>query len=228
MLGVLVNTLTVIIGSCTGLLCKKNIPKKLTDAIMFGIGLCTISIGISGLGDIDNSLILIISVVLGAVAGTLIDIDGKITKTGDYLSEKFKKNEKTSVTEGFVAACLLFCVGSMTIVGSLNSGLTGDNSMIFTKSLLDLVSSTILAASLGIGVLFSAAFVFVFQGILVAAAGFLAPFLTGAAIVQINSAGSLLIFALGLNIIGITKIKVANYLPSIVFAPIVLYIFNLF
>ena len=228
MLGVITNTLTVIIGSCTGLICKKNISKKLTDAIMLGIGLCTVSIGISGLSEIDNSLILIISVVLGAIVGTLIDIDAKITKTGDYFSEKLKKDEKTSITEGFVTACLLFCVGSMTIVGSLNSGLTGDNSMIFTKSLLDLVSSTMLAASLGVGVLFAAAFVFVFQGILVAAAGFLAPLLTEAAIVHINYAGSLLIFALGLNIIGVTKIKVANYLPAIIFAPIVLYIFNLF
>ncbi len=230
MLGVVVNTLTVIIGSLTGLLCKKNIPKKITDSVMLGIGLCTISIGVSGIIKEDNSMILIISMVLGAVVGTLADLDGKITKFGDFISSKARKqtDEKVSVTEGFVTACLLFCVGSMTIVGSLNSGLTGDNSMIFTKSLLDLISSTMLAASLGIGVLFAAAFVFVFQGLLVLLSGFLAPLLTESAILQINCAGSLLIFALGFNIIGVTKIKVANYLPAIIFAPIVLYVYNLF
>lgn len=230
MIGVIVNTLTVIIGSIIGLLFKRNIPKRITDAVMTGIGLCTITIGATGTVKTDNSIILIVAVVLGAAVGTLIDIDGRITRLGDFISDRFKDktNEKTSITQGFVTACLMFCVGSMTIVGSLNSGLTGDNSMIFTKSLLDLVSSMMLAASLGIGVLFSATFVFVFQGALVLFSGFLAPVLTDTAIMQINCVGSLLIFALGFNIIGVTKIKVADILPAIVFSPIVLWVWNLF
>ncbi len=227
MSGVIVNTITVIIGSITGLLFKRGIPKKITDAIMIGIGLCTVSIGISGLVNDVNTIILIISIVLGAAIGTILDIDSKINHMGDYLSKKFKSNdEKISVSEGFVTACLLFCIGSMTIVGSLNAGISGDNKMLYTKALLDLISSTMLSASLGIGVLFAAAFVFVFQGALVLLAQYIAPFLTPETIAQLNGAGSLLIFALGLNIVGITKIKIANYLPAIVIAPIITWIYS--
>jgi len=227
MSGVIVNTITVIIGSITGLLFKKGIPKKITDAIMIGIGLCTVSIGISGLVQDVNTIILIISIVLGAAIGTALDIDSKINHMGDYLSKKFKSSDdKTSVSEGFVTACLLFCIGSMTIVGSLNAGISGDNKMLYTKALLDLISSTMLSASLGIGVLFAAAFVFVFQGALVLLAQYIAPFLTPETIAQLNGAGSLLIFALGLNIVGITKIKIANYLPAIIIAPIITFIYT--
>lgn len=226
MSGVIVNTLTVIIGSITGLLFKKGIPKKITDAIMIGLGFCTVSIGISGLVNDVNTIILIISIVLGAAIGTALDIDSKINHIGDYLSKKFKANDdKVSVSEGFVTACLLFCIGSMTIVGSLNAGISGDNKMLYTKALLDLISSTMLSASLGIGVLFAAAFVFVFQGALVLLAQYIAPFLTPETIAQLNGAGSLLIFALGLNIVGITKIKIANYLPAIIIAPIITFIY---
>ena len=226
MSGVIVNTITVIIGSITGLLFKKGIPKKITDAIMIGIGLCTVSIGISGLVQDVNTIILIISIVLGAAIGTALDIDSKINHMGDYLSKKFKSSDdKTSVSEGFVTACLLFCIGSMTIVGSLNAGISCDNKMLYTKALLDLISSTMLSASLGIGVLFAAAFVFVFQGALVLLAQYIAPFLTPETIAQLNGAGSLLIFALGLNIVGITKIKIANYLPAIIIAPIITFIY---
>ena len=227
MSGVIVNTLTVIIGSITGLLFKKGIPKKITDAIMIGLGFCTVSIGISGLVNDVNTIILIISIVLGAAIGTALDIDSKINHIGDYLSKKFKANDdKVSVSEGFVTACLLFCIGSMTIVGSLNAGISGDNKMLYTKALLDLISSTMLSASLGIGVLFAAAFVFVFQGALVLLAQYIAPFLTPETIAQLNGAGSLLIFALGLNIVGITKIKIANYLPAIIIAPIITFIYT--
>lgn len=225
MLGVAVNTATVLIGSTIGLLFKKGISKKITDAIMTGIGLCTVSIGISGIiGDV-NTIILIVSMVLGAAVGTLLGIDSKINALGSFLQNKIKTSDaKTSVAEGFVTACLLFCIGSMTIVGSLNAGISGDNKMLYTKSLLDLISSIMLSASLGIGVLFSSIFVFVFQGALVLLAGCLAPILTPDAIAQLNGAGSLIIFALGLNIIGITKIKVADYLPAILIAPILSFI----
>ena len=225
--GVIVNTITVIIGSLTGMFLKKGLPKKITDAVMIGIGLCTVSIGISGIVDGVNTIILIISIVLGAAIGTALDIDSKLNQMGDYLSKKFKSNDnKVSVSEGFVTACLLFCVGSMTIMGSLNAGISGDNKILYTKALLDLISSTMLSASLGIGVLFASAFVFVFQGGLVLLAQYIAPFLTADAIIQLNGAGSLLILALGLNIIGITKLKIANYLPAIIIAPIITFIYT--
>ena len=132
------------------------------------------------------------------------------------------------MAEGFVTASLLFCVGAMTINGSLNAGISGDNSLLFTKSMLDLFASIMLTASLGFGVMLSAVFVLVFQGALVLLAGVLAPVLTPLAIAEMTSAGSLIIVAIATNLIGITKIKVADYLPAIVFAPIICWIVSLF
>lgn len=229
MIGVLFNTLTVIVGSLLGLLFKNGIKNKYKDAVMVTIGLCTIAMGVSGIMKGENTLVLIISMVLGVLLGTLIDIDGKINALGDFISARFKtKDGKTSITQGFVTACLLFCIGSMTIVGSLESGINGDHSMIFTKSILDLFSSTVLASTLGIGVLFSALFVLVFQGLLVLLSSYLAPFLSAAVIAEISCCGGLMIFALGLNITGIAKIKVANLLPSLILVPFISYLFSIF
>lgn len=229
MIGVIVNTMAVIAGSIIGLLFKKGIPKKITDQVMIGIGLCTIYIGISGTLKGKNTLILIISIVIGTIIGTWIDIDKRINTMGEYIEEHFKKSSDNavSVAQGFVTASLLFCIGAMTIVGSLNAGLTGDNTMLFTKSVLDLISSVILSVSLGIGVLFSASFVFLFQGAIVFLAQFLQPVLTNSAIGEITCTGSLMIIALGLNIIGVAKIKVANYLPAIIVTPVLCWIVTL-
>lgn len=227
MIGVLTNVATVLIGSTLGLIFKKGISKKFTDAVMIGIGLCTVCIGVSGMLKGENILVAIISMVLGAIVGTAIDLDKRINQVGNYLSKKLKKNDsKVSVAEGFVTASLLFCIGAMTIIGSLEAGLKGDNTTLFTKSVLDLFSSIMLSASLGIGVIFAAAFVLVFQGGLVLASGLLEPILNDAAVAEITCVGSLMILALGLNLIGITKIKVANYFPSLIFAPLICYGFT--
>ena len=221
MLGVFVNVATVFIGSLVGLLLKKGIPDKVTGALMAGIGLCTIYIGISGALNGENTLVLILSMAIGTIIGTLLDIDGQLNRLAAYVESKFKQeNGQGTVVEGFVTASLLFCVGAMTIVGSLQAGLTGDCEMLFTKATLDLISSCVLAASLGIGVMLSDIFVFVFQGGLVLLARVIAPFLTDYAIHEMTCAGSVLIIALGLNLIGVTKIKVANYLPVLLIPPI--------
>lgn len=221
MLGVVVNVATVFIGSLVGLLLKKGIPDKVTGALMAGIGLCTIYIGISGALNGENTLVLILSMAIGTIIGTLLDIDGQLNRLAAYVESKFKQeNGQVTVVEGFVTASLLFCVGAMTIVGSLQAGLTGDCEMLFTKATLDLISSCVLAASLGIGVMLSDIFVFVFQGGLVLLARVIAPFLTDYAIHEMTCAGSVLIIALGLNLIGVTKIKVANYLPVLLIPPI--------
>ena len=229
MTGVLANTLTVIIGSTIGLVFKKGIPDRVSSAVMTGLGLCTIYIGIDGALQGQNVLITIASMVLGAIIGTAIDIDQAITALGKWVERKYSKNGKTqvSIAEGFITSSLLFCVGAMTINGSLNAGISGDNSLLYTKAMLDLFSSSMLAASLGIGVLFAAAFVFGFQGLLVIFAGFLAPFLTESAIAETTCAGSLIIIALGTNIIGITKIKIANYLPAIAIAPLLCWLISI-
>lgn len=230
MTGVLVNTGTILIGSAVGLLFKKGIPERVTNAVMIGLGLCTLYIGIDGALQGENVLIVIASMVLGAIVGTLLDIDGAINRLGKWIEGKFQKQGggKVSVAEGFVTASMLFCVGAMTINGSLNAGISGDNSLLFTKSMLDLFSSIMLIASLGFGVMLSAVFVFVFQGALTLLAGVLAPALTPLAIAEMTCAGSLIIVAIATNLIGITKIKVADYLPAIVFAPVICWIVSLF
>ena len=230
MLGVIVNVIAVLLGGGIGLFCKRGIPARLTDAVMLGLGLCTVYIGIDGALTGENVLIVIGAMVLGAIAGTLLDIDGAINRLGAWVEEKFRRNEdgKTSLAQGFVTASLLFCVGSMTVVGSLNAGILGDNQMLYTKSTLDLVSSAMLAASLGAGVLLSAAFVLVFQGGLVLLSSLIAPVLTDAAIAEMTCAGSLLIIAIGLNLMGLAKIKVADYMPAILFAPLLVWIVLLF
>ena len=224
MFGVVVNTVTVILGSIVGMLFSKFISEKYTTAIMTAIGLCTLYIGFDGALAGKNTLVLIISLAVGTAVGTLFGIDDGINALGAFIEKKFKRNDgKASVAQGFVTASLLFCIGSMTIVGSLNAGISGDNTLLLTKSVLDLISSCVLAASMGIGVLCSAVFVLVFQGGLVLLAGFIGPFLSASAQAELICAGSVMIIALGLNLIGITKIKVANMLPALILAPILEY-----
>ena len=229
MLGVIVNVITVIIGSSIGLLFKKGIPEKVSRAAMIGLGACTLYIGISGSLVGENVLILIASVVLGVIVGTLLNIDGAINRLAEKVESKFKKEgSNVSIAEGIITATLLFCVGSMTVTGSIQAGLTGDNSVLITKAMLDLVSSMMLASSLGIGVLLSSVVVFIIQGGLVLLAGLIAPLMSTGAINEMTCAGSILIIMIGTNLMGITKIKVADFLPAILFAPIIYNVVPLF
>lgn len=229
MLGVFINVITVILGSSIGLLFKKGIPERVSNAAMVGLGACTLYIGIIGSLQGENVLILIASVVLGAIVGTLLDIDGTINRLAERVESRFRKNgNDVSIAEGIISATLLFCVGSMTVTGSIQAGLTGDNSILITKAMLDLVSSMMLASSLGVGVLLSAITVFLIQGGLVLLAGFLSPLMSPGAINEMTCAGSLLIIMIGTNLMGITKIKVADYLPAILFAPIIYNVISLF
>ena len=229
MLGVIVNVITVIVGSCIGLLFKKGIPERVSSAAMIGLGACTFYIGVSGSLCGENVLILIASVVLGAIVGTLLGIDSAINRLASRVEARFKgSGARVSVAEGLVSATLLFCVGSMTVTGSIQAGLVGDNSVLITKAMLDLVSSMMLASSLGIGVLLAAVSVLVIQGGLVLLAGLLTPLMTASAINEMTCAGSLLIVMIGTNLMGITKIKVADFLPAIVFAPLICNLLPLF
>ena len=222
MLGVIVNVITVIIGSSIGLLFKKGIPEKVNHGAMVGLGACTLYIGISGSLCGENVLILIASVVLGVIVGTLLNIDGAINKLAGYVESKFKKGDSNvSIAEGIITATLLFCVGSMTVTGSIQAGLTGDNSVLYTKATLDLVSSTMLASSLGIGVLMASVSVFIIQGGLVALSELIAPVMNSGAINEMTCVGSLLIIMLGANLMGLSKFKVANFLPAIILAPVI-------
>jgi uncharacterized protein len=219
MLGTLVNTFAILIGGIIGLLFKNGIPERYSTTIMHALSLCVIFIGVSGSLKCDNVLLLIISLVLGGFTGELMDIDTALKKLGDFLEGRFK-GRWGKISDGFVTASLLFCVGAMAIVGSLESGLSGNHKILFAKSMLDGVSSIIFASSLGIGVLFSSLSVLIYQGIITLCASLLKEILVTTVITSMTAAGSLLIVGLGLNMLGVTKIKVANLLPA-VFIPII-------
>lgn len=222
MLGVIVNAIVIIFGSAIGMAVKTGIPQRVSDAMMKGLGLCTLYIGWSGALKGSNTLVLIISMAIGIIIGEGFDLDAKLKRFAQRLEQKFKKEDgSVSLAEGFIAASLLFCVGAMTVVGSLQAGLSGNYEMLFTKSVLDFISSMIFASTLGVGVMLSAVFVLVFQGSIVLLAQVVAPFLTDAVVAEMTCVGSVLIFALGLNMVGITKLKVLNYLPAM-FLPILL------
>lgn len=228
MLGVIFNTFTVTLGSLIGLFLKNGIKERYKNVIMSAIGLCNIAIGVLGIINGKNTLVLIFSMLFGVIIGTFLDIDKRISAIGDFFASKLKSRSQGSVTAGFVNASLLFCVGSMTIVGSVQAGISGDNSMIFAKSVLDLFSSAILASTLGFGVLLASIFVFGFQGLLVLMSSFLSPYLTSSVIAEISCAGGIMILAIGLNLLNITKIKTANLLPALIFIPIFASLFNFF
>ncbi len=226
MLGTIVNAIAVIIGGLIGLCLKKGLPGRISDAVMSGVALCTIYIGICGCLEGKNPLIAVISIAAGAIIGTFLDLDGKLNRLGESVEKRFKKRggEKISLAEGFVSSSLLFCVGAMAIVGALQSGLTGNNETLYTKSVLDFVSSIVFASSMGVGVLFSSIVLFVYQGLITLLSGFLSPVLSDAAVAEMTCAGSILLIGLGLNLLGVTKIKIMNYIPAI-FLPILLCLF---
>ncbi|MDU5106286.1 DUF554 domain-containing protein [Clostridium sp.] len=219
MLGTIVNSLVIVIGSVIGLFLKENVNEKVSNTIMNGLALCVIYIGISGTLKGNNTIVMIISVAVGAFIGEIIDIDNKLENLGKIIEKSFNKNNgNISIAQGFVTATLLFCIGAMAIVGSLESGLNNNHSTLYAKSILDGISSIIFASTLGIGVALSAIVVFIYQGSITLAASFLSTFLSDIAINNMTAVGSLLIIGLGLNMLGVTKIKVSNLLPSIIIA----------
>ncbi|MBO5756484.1 MAG: DUF554 domain-containing protein [Clostridia bacterium] len=221
---------------------------EVSASIMRGLGLAVVMVGIGGalkgviydaVGDAvivsgilaeglysDNAIITILSIVIGVLIGGLIDIDHWVNLLGKKVETLFNRKPEQNavhvpVAQGFVSASLLFCVGSMTIVGSIQSGLSGNHDLLYTKSLLDFVSSIVLSSTMGIGVLLSSAFVLVFQGGIALVANLAGQGLSAAVIDAMSCVGSVLIVGLGLNVMGITNLKIMNYLPA-VFLPIAL------
>lgn len=224
LIGTLVNTGTVIAGSLIGMLLGNILPERLRDTVMKGLGLCTLFVGIDGMLGSSNALIAIISIAVGAVIGELCDLDGHLNRFAEGLERRFKRGrEGPSLAEGFVTASLVFCVGAMTVVGALNDGLTGNHEMLFTKSTLDFTSSIIFASSLGLGVMLSAGAIFVIEGGIACLASLVAPILqqNPHTVPEMSVVGSILIVGISLNLLGVTKLKVMNYVPAI-FLPILL------
>lgn len=231
MFGVVVNSAAVLAGSAIGLLLRRGMAEKYREGVMQALALCVLAIGILGLGAGVNGMALILAVVPGAVIGIALGVDAWVQRLGEGLDRRFLRaapRETRSLGEGFVTATLLFCIGAMAVTGSLRSGLEGDHSILFAKSALDFVSAILLASSLGIGVMLSALSVFAVQGGIVLLARLIAPLLTGSAITAIAGTGSVLILALGLNMLNLTKIKVADLLPSLLLAPLAAALISLF
>ena len=232
-LGTIVNIILVVIGSLLGLLLKKAIPEKLKTSITQALALATFSIGMTGVitaacstatnGTLSSSytIIMVLSLAVGTLIGEIIDIDKGLNNFGEKLQHKFKA--QGSFGEGFVTASLIFCVGSMSILGSLQDGIMHDPTILITKSLLDGIMSIVLASTLGIGVIFSIFTVGIYQGLITICAAAVSPFLTTEVISQMSLIGSILIMGIGINFVYSPKLKLSNMLPSM-FMPLIYYI----
>jgi len=224
MQGTLINAGAVIIGSIVGLIIRSKLPKNITTRVFQGIGLFTLFLGIQMATKTSNFLIMIFSIVLGSIIGELLDIDKLVNRFSEWLKEKLKsKNDNFS--DGFITASLLFCMGSMAILGAFEEGFGGKPNLLLAKSVLDGFASIALSASLGIGVIFSAIPLLIYQGGLTLFAASLQNFFTDAIINELIAVGGLLLVGLGLNILEIKKLKIMNMIPSLIIVVILAYLF---
>ncbi len=223
MIAVFVNMATVLVGSVLGILFRNRLKVELQNAVMRVLALCTLVIGISSAIATQELLCVIICLVLGTVLGELIRIDDGIENAGDFIKNKLLRGKvkENRFTEGFVSACILFCIGSMTIVGSLEAGINHNYSIIYAKSTLDFGSCMALGAAMGFGLTCSVLFILVFQGGLTLLAGLVGPALSTAVVTEMSAVGGTILIGMGLNMVGALneRVKVANMLPAI-FLPI--------
>ena len=223
MLGTIVNALAIIAGGIIGLLFKNVIPERISESLLKTTGLAVIAIGITLIFRGENLTLLIISLILGTIIGETIDIEGMLEKFGAFIESKMK-NKESNVALGFVTCTLVYCVGSMAIIGSIQSGLTGNHDILFSKALIDGITSVSMAVSMGVGVIFSSISVFVYQGIITTLASFMQSLLSEVVVNEMTAIGGVIIMGIGLNFLEIKRIKVGNLLPAI-FLPIIYYMF---
>jgi len=217
MVGTIVNFSAIIAGSVLGVILKERFPLNIQETIMKGLSLAVVLIGLDMAMQTNNLLVVIFSLVIGGIVGEVIDIEKRLQKIGEYFKNKFKKNNDLFV-QGFVQASLVFCVGAMAIMGAIQDGLNNDPSILFNKSMLDGVASIAFSATFGIGVLFSAFPVLIYQGSIALFASIIQQYLSEVMINEMTATGGLLILAIGFNIMGMTKIRVGNLLPSLLVA----------
>jgi uncharacterized protein len=218
-LGTAINVVAVLVGGGIGTLVGAKLPEAMRHTAMQAIGIVTLLVGISNFLDYDNPLVPLVSVVAGLVVGELLGIEGGLRRLGDNLEKRFSRGE-SPVSRAFVTTSLLFCVGPLTIIGSLEDGLKGDYSLLALKSALDFIAALAFASVLGWGVLLSAGTVLVVQGTLTLGANFLDAVVTESMISATTSTGGILIFGLGLGLLNLKEVLVANMLPALLFAPL--------
>lgn len=226
MYGTLVNVAAIIVGSILGLLFGKRIKTEVSSSLFRALGLCVIYVGLAGVLDTREPMLLIISIAVGTLIGETINIERRLEILSEKVEGLFKGKGDSGIKEGFLTATLLFCVGSMAIIGPLESALTGIHSTLFAKSVLDGISSLLFSSTLGIGVMLSAAPVLLYQGSIALFAGVLKPFMTEGLVGALSSVGSLLILGLGLNMSLHAKLKVSNMLPAILVPVIYFFILS--
>lgn len=213
MLGTVINVATISIGSIIGSKVKKGISERYQNTIMQAVGLIASSLGITWIvSNITKSkfpILFVVSMVIGAILGEFINLESKVEKLG----KKFKEN---NLMEGLVTAILLFCIGTLSILGPLESALKGNNTLLFTNAILDGITSLVLASNFGIGIIISALVLFIWQGSIYMSASYIAPYVTPELLGEISIIGGILLLATGLNILKITKIKSLNLLPALI------------
>jgi uncharacterized protein len=218
-IGTAINVLAVLAGGGIGTLAGARLPEGMRSTAMQAIGIVTLLVGVSHFMEFDNVLVPLVSVILGLAVGELLDLDAQLRRLGDRLEERFSKGE-SPVSRAFVTTSLLFCVGPLTVIGSLQDGLNGDYSLLALKSALDFIAALAFASVLGWGVLLSAGTVLAVQGSLTLGAAFLDAVITGPMITATTATGGVLIFGLGLGLLDLKEIKVANMLPALLVAPL--------
>jgi len=223
LLGTIANAGAIIIGGIAGSFFRKGISERFSNIIMTVLGLFTLVLGMMFAVDSQNALVVVFSLVIGSVIGEWIDIEKRMNDLGDYVQDKLNSGEG-SFSKGFVTASLLFCVGTMSIMGSLQSGLMNDHKILLMKSILDGTISVVFASTLGIGVVLSSLPVLVYQGSIALLASSVAPYLSEAVITEMTAVGGVLLVGMGINLLEIRKLKVGNMLPAI-FLPIILMLF---
>ena len=221
--GTIVNTLAIIAGAMIGVIAKKAIPQRMGDLVMSAIPIVVMVLGVQfGIAS-SNILIVIVSLVVGGIIGEWIDIDRRLDDFGVSIQSRMKGGD-SNFSAAFVSTTLIYCVGSMAILGSIESGINGNHTILYTKSLMDGISAIFFASTLGAGVIFSGISVFIYQGILTVLAGYIGPYLSPEVVTEMSASGGILLIALSFTILGIKKIKVANLLPAI-FLPVILMLF---
>lgn len=211
--GVFINAAGIFIAGILGSIFRKGIPDRVKTTLMYGLGLCVLFIGITGLDPDMSVIVLVLSVSLGAVIGELFDFDGRLSRFGSFVQKKLGGNED-SIADGFISASLFVCVGAMAIVGAVESGTEGTYDTYLAKSFIDTIVVFLMAATKGIGCSLAAVAVFVYEALLTVFSEFISTVVDGTVISQMSSVGSLLIIGIALNTLDVTKLKIANYILS--------------
>lgn len=223
-LGTLANCVAIIIGALLGVFCKRGLPEKWQETMMSSIALCILIIGVQMALKTQNIIIVIFSLVLGAIVGEILDIEAAMNRLGQYLGNKLSQGDGSAaaaIAASFVNASILFCSGAMAILGSIQDGLAADHTTLFAKATLDGLISLILSANLGIGVILSALSVGIYQGSITLLAGVVGPLVTEAMLAEITASGGIMIMAIGCNMLKISSIRIGNLLPGMLFAAVI-------